>query len=113
MSGMILICSFTALLATVGTRSANAFESARQSEWAQAGLAGADVGIAPDSGDFNQCVFNLYYTLRNEENERNNWQRIGDHSRHDQGEYFGTKLVGPAPAGLQPVCAGDGKCELA
>jgi len=72
MSGMILICSFTALLATVGTRSANAFESARQSEWAQAGLAGADVGIAPDSGDFNQCVFNLYYTLWNEENERNN-----------------------------------------
>jgi len=30
------------------------------------------VGIAPGSGDFNQCVFNLYYTLWNEENERNN-----------------------------------------
>ena len=73
MSRMILICSFAALLATVGSQSANAFESARQSEWAaQAGLACADVGIAPGRGDFNQCVFNLYYTLWNEENERNN-----------------------------------------
>jgi hypothetical protein len=67
-----LICSFAVLMAAAGSQSANAFESARQSGWAQAGFACADVGIAPGSGDFNQCVFNLYYTLWNEENQRNN-----------------------------------------
>jgi hypothetical protein len=69
MSRKILICSFAALLAATGTRSANAIESASQTTWAQARLACADVGIAPGSGAFGQCVFDLYYSLWDEENE--------------------------------------------
>jgi hypothetical protein len=32
-------------------------------------LACADVGIAPGSGAFGQCVFDLYYSLWDEQNE--------------------------------------------
>jgi hypothetical protein len=47
----------------------NAIESANQTAWAQAGLACADVGIDPGSSVFGQCVFDLYYSLWNEQNE--------------------------------------------
>ena len=63
MSRMILICSFAALLGSCGAVSAN------QDDWAQARLACADVGIAPGSGAFGQCVLDLYYSLWNEEYE--------------------------------------------
>ena len=69
MSRIILICSFAALLAVDGTQSANATESANQTAWAQARLACADVGIAPGSGAFGQCVADLYYSLWDEQNE--------------------------------------------
>ena len=63
MSRIILIGSFAALLAASGTESAN------QTAWQQARLACADVGIAPGSGAFGQCVFDLYYSLWEEQNE--------------------------------------------
>jgi hypothetical protein len=63
MSRIMLICSFAALLWSCGTASAH------QSDWAQARLACADVGIAPGSGAFGQCVFDLYYSLWDEQNE--------------------------------------------
>ena len=69
MSRIILICSFAALLAVSGTRSANAIESANQTAWAQARLACADVGIDPGSASFGQCVSDLYYSLWDEQNE--------------------------------------------
>jgi hypothetical protein len=69
MSRMILICSFAALLAAAATPSANAIESTSQTAWGQARLACASVGIAPGSGAFGQCVFDLYYSLWDEENE--------------------------------------------
>jgi hypothetical protein len=69
MSRIILIGSFAALLAASGTQSASAIESANQTAWAQARLACADVGIAPGSGAFGQCVFDLYYSLWDEQNE--------------------------------------------
>jgi hypothetical protein len=69
MSRIILIGSFAALLAASGTQSANAIESAHQTAWKQARLACADVGIAPGSGAFGQCVFDLYYSLWDEQNE--------------------------------------------
>ena len=69
MPRVILICGFAALLAAGSTQSANAIESANQTAWAQAGRACADVGIAPGSGDFGQCVFDLYYSLWDEQNE--------------------------------------------
>jgi hypothetical protein len=43
--------------------------SANQTGWAQARLACADVGIDPGSSAFGQCVFDLYYSLWNEQNE--------------------------------------------
>jgi hypothetical protein len=52
-----------------GIQSANAFESASKTAWAQAQLACADVGIAPGSGAFGQCVVDLYYSVWNEEYE--------------------------------------------
>ena len=70
MPRVILICGFAALLAAGSTQSANAIESANQTAWAQARLACADVGIAPGSGAFGQCVFDLYYSLWDEQNER-------------------------------------------
>jgi hypothetical protein len=65
MSRIILACCFAAMLAMGATRSANATESA----WAQAGLACADVGIDPGTDAFGQCVFDLYYSLWDEQNE--------------------------------------------
>src|SRR6516164_2529482 len=69
MSRIMLICSLTAMLVAGGTQSARAIESANQTAWARAGLACADVGIAPGSGAFGQCVVDLYYSLWDEENE--------------------------------------------
>jgi hypothetical protein len=63
MSRIVLICTLAALLGSSGTASAN------QADWSQARLACADVGIAPGSGAFDQCVFDLYYSLWNEQNE--------------------------------------------
>ena len=62
MSRIVLICTLAALLGSSGTVSAN------QPDWSQARLACADVGIAPGSGAFDQCVFDLYYSLWNEQN---------------------------------------------
>jgi hypothetical protein len=69
MSRIILVGLFAALLLASGTQSANAIESANQTAWAQARLACADVGIDPGSGAFGQCVFDLYYSLWDEQNE--------------------------------------------
>jgi hypothetical protein len=65
----ISIGAFAVLLAMAGIQSANAFESASKTAWAQAQLACADVGIAPGSGAFGQCVVDLYYSVWNEEYE--------------------------------------------
>ena len=59
MSRIILICSVAALLAGCGTQSADAIHSANQDTWAHASLACADVGIAPGSDAFSQCVADL------------------------------------------------------
>ena len=64
MSRIILICSFAAALLVSGTVNAN------QSDWQQARLACADVGIDPSSAAFGQCVIDLYYSLWNEQNAR-------------------------------------------
>ena len=69
MSRTILIGVFAALLAAGSTRSGNAIESANQTDWAQARLACADIGVDPGSSAFRQCVFDLYYSLWNEQNE--------------------------------------------
>jgi hypothetical protein len=57
MSRILVACSFAALLVSSGTSSAN------QSDWQQARLACADVGIDPGSAAFGQCVADLYYSL--------------------------------------------------
>jgi hypothetical protein len=62
MSRIILTCSFVAALL------ASATASASQSDWQHARLACADVGIDPSSAAFGQCVFDLYYSLWDEEN---------------------------------------------
>ena len=64
MSRTILICSFVAALWVSGTVNAN------QSDWQQARLACADVGIDSSSAAFGQCVVDLYYSLWNEQNAR-------------------------------------------
>ena len=69
MSRIALIGPFAALLVAGHVHSANAFESASKTAWAQAQLACADVGIAPGSGAFGQCVVDLYYSVWNEEYE--------------------------------------------
>jgi hypothetical protein len=69
MSRTILIGIFAALLAAGSTRSGNAIESANQTNWARARLACADIGIDPGSSAFGKCVFDLYYSLWNEQNE--------------------------------------------
>ena len=63
MSRILVICSFAALLLSIDTASAN------QSDWRQARLACADVGIDPGSAAFGQCVIDLYYSLWNAQNE--------------------------------------------
>ena len=60
MSRMILISSFAALLAACGTQSADAIQSGDRDTWSQATLACADVGIAPGSDAFRQCVADLH-----------------------------------------------------
>jgi len=62
MSRIVLTCSLAALLLSSGT------VSAHQNDWTQARLACADVGIAPSSAAFGQCVFDLYYSLWDEQN---------------------------------------------
>ena len=62
MSRILLTCTFAAALLASGTVHAN------QSDWQQARLACADVGIDPSSAAFGQCVFDLYYSLWSEEN---------------------------------------------
>jgi hypothetical protein len=52
-----------------GIQNADAFESAGKTAWAQAQRACADVGIAPGSDAFDQCVVDLYYSVWNEEHE--------------------------------------------
>jgi hypothetical protein len=60
MSRIILISSFAALLAGCGTQSADAVRSADQDTWAKASQACAEVGIAPGSDAFSQCVADLH-----------------------------------------------------
>jgi len=62
MSRIALICAFATLLGSSVAASAN------QADWLQARLACADVGIAPGSGAFDQCVFDLYNSLWDEQN---------------------------------------------
>jgi hypothetical protein len=62
MSRIIVACCFAASLLVSGTVNAN------QSDWQRARLACADVGFDPSSAPFGQCVFDLYYSLWNEEN---------------------------------------------
>ena len=70
MSHIILICPLAALLMVSGC--ANAIKNADQTSWAQSRLACAEVGIDPDSSAFGQCVFDLYYSLWNKQNEFEN-----------------------------------------
>jgi hypothetical protein len=68
MSRIILICSVAALL-MVGA-CANGIKNAGQTVWGQARLACADVGIDPGNPAFGQCVADLYYSLWDQQNER-------------------------------------------
>ena len=61
MRRIILACCFGALLVACVT------PSAQQTDWMQARRACADVGIDPGSSVFEQCVFDLYYSLWNEQ----------------------------------------------
>jgi len=66
MSRIVLTWCFASLL---GACSAH---TAQHNDWKNARLACADVGIAPGSGAFDQCVFDLHYSLWDVQNERNN-----------------------------------------
>jgi hypothetical protein len=66
MSRIYLICSFASLLGACSGH------SAQQNDWENARLACAGVGIAPGSGAFDQCAFDLYYSLWDQQNERDN-----------------------------------------
>ena len=70
MSRIILTCSLAALLMAGGC--ANAIKNDNQTDWRQARLACADVGIDPGSPAFGQCVFDLHYSLWNKQNETEN-----------------------------------------
>ena len=70
MSRIVLICSLAALL--MSGACANGIKNANQTDWAQARLACADVGVDPGSPAFGQCVFDLYYTLSDLQTERDN-----------------------------------------
>lgn len=63
MSRIILISSVAALLAGCGTQRADAIQSANQDTWAHASLACAEVGIAPGSDAFSQCVADLHHSV--------------------------------------------------
>ena len=65
MSRIAVICCFAALL---GSCTQN-YEAA---DWTRARLACADVGLDANSSAFDGCVFDLYYTLWNEQNA---WER--------------------------------------
>ena len=54
---IVLICCFASLLASCA---AGGYQGV---DWGQARLACADVGIDPGTSAFDNCVFNLYYTL--------------------------------------------------
>jgi len=69
MSRIILTAFFAALLAMGGVQSANALEGAYRTDGTRGRQACADVGIAPGSSIFDQCVVDLYYSLWNEEYE--------------------------------------------
>jgi hypothetical protein len=60
MSRIILISSVAALLAGCGTQSADAIQRADKDTWNKASLACAEVGIAPGSDAFSQCVADLH-----------------------------------------------------
>ena len=62
MSLIISVALFAAVLLVSGTSSAN------QSDWTRARLACAEVGIDPNSAAFGQCVFDLYYSVWDEQN---------------------------------------------
>ena len=62
MSLTIPMALFAAVLLASGTSSAS------ESDWTQARLACADVGIEPNSAAFDRCVFDLYYSLWYEQN---------------------------------------------
>jgi hypothetical protein len=68
MSPIILISSFSALLAASGTQSANATQSTNKTAWDRDALACADAGIDPGSAAFSQCVRDLHHTLWAEHN---------------------------------------------
>ena len=70
MSRITLLCSLAALLMV--SACANASKNADQTSWAQSRLACADVGIDPGSPGFGQCVFDLYYSLWNKQNQTDN-----------------------------------------
>jgi hypothetical protein len=57
---------------TTEPHSASDIRSANQGTWAQESLACADVGIAPGSGAFSQCVGDLHNSLWAEENLEQN-----------------------------------------
>ena len=65
MSRTALICCFAALLGSCT-------QNYQAADWARARLACADVGLEPNSSAFDGCVFDLYYTLWNEQNA---WER--------------------------------------
>jgi hypothetical protein len=70
MSRIMLICSLAALL--MGSGCANAIKNADQTDWGQARLACADIGIDPGSPAFGQCVSDLYHSLWSKQNETDN-----------------------------------------
>jgi hypothetical protein len=56
MARIALTCCFAALLASC-------VQSYQQADWGRARLACADVGLEPQSAAFDDCVFDLYYTV--------------------------------------------------
>jgi hypothetical protein len=56
----------------MGRGCANAIKNANQTDWGQARLACADVGIDPGSLAFGRCVFDLHYWLWSKHNETKN-----------------------------------------
>jgi hypothetical protein len=63
MSRVILISSLAWLLAACSAPSDSHYHSVDHGDWAQEGLACADVGIAPGSEFFNRCVTDLHNAL--------------------------------------------------
>jgi hypothetical protein len=61
MSRIVLICCFATFLGSCGA----SFQGA---DWGRARLACADLGLEPDTSPFDKCVFDLYYTLWDEQN---------------------------------------------